>query len=144
MTARSLLPRSRAAFTAIRMLSVPPDVMKPAPSGPASQPFADRRDDLALHRPQTGKRVGVERVLAGVAAIGLLGHRRDVGSAVVHEAERPAVAPLHIVALQIVELGEDRLGRRARALVMPRRSTVAVREPQSALAGQRPPQLPDR
>ena len=77
------------------------------------QPLADHRHDLGLDGPQARERIGVQRVLRRVAAVGLLGDGQHVGTGVVDERERPPVAPAHVVSLELVEVGEDRLRRHA-------------------------------
>ena len=65
---RSARPRSRAAFTAMRMLSVPPDVMKPAAPGGAVEQVGGRADDLGLDLGQARERAACSaRSRAGTA-----------------------------------------------------------------------------
>jgi hypothetical protein len=107
-----LRPRSRAAFTAISRLSVPPVVMKPAPLGAGLQPVADDDDHVGLDRAQAGERIGVQRVLAGELRVRRFGDGDHVVAGVVGERERVAVAPADVALLEAVELARTSSRRR--------------------------------
>ena len=101
-TSRSTAARTFAALTAMRMLSVPPDVMKPARAsfGPPPRSPAAISTTSCLHLAQAREGVGVEAVVEREHRRRLGEHRLELGVVgVVHEPERAAGPEVAVVGL---------------------------------------------
>ena len=93
------------------MLSVPPDVIEPG-VGRRAEEAGRHRDDLELHLQDARVLERVQRVLVQVAMADLLEQVLERGIVgVVDEAERPAAAPVDVLRVSGIDLGEQLVGR---------------------------------
>ena len=101
---RAAAARSRAAFTARKMLSVPPVVMAPRASGPPCSSDRPIATTSRFELRQAAEGAQAEAVLREVHLVGALGDVEHVVAGEMDEGRRPAGPPVDVVRLGSIEL----------------------------------------